>query len=179
MKYIFLDFDGVINNWYQMEGVSLENAKTLKQIIDLTNARVIATTSNKYSFQQRGIDYYKSIFYKNYVIPLKELVIEIYEVAPFKNNSKILEIKDYIESHKIEDYLILDDELINDSELQKHQALPDLYLGLQPHHIEPIINILNGHLGFYPPNYKLNETAEEQAIKINEYHNKYTKNTHK
>lgn len=51
MKYIFLDFDGVINNWYQMEGVSLENAKILKQIIDLTNASVIATTSNKYSFQ--------------------------------------------------------------------------------------------------------------------------------
>ena len=64
MKYIFLDFDGVINNWYQMEGVSLENVKILKQIIDLTNASVIATTSNKYSFQQRGIDYYKSIGWK-------------------------------------------------------------------------------------------------------------------
>ena len=154
MKYIFLDFDGVINNWYQMEGVSLENAKILKQIIDLTNARVIAATSNKYSFQQRGIDYYKSIFYKNYVIPLKELGIEISDVTPFINSSKILEIKDYIESHKIEDYVILDDELIEDSELQKHQVLPDLYLGLQPHHIEPIINVLNENLGFYPPNYK-------------------------
>ena len=179
MKYIFLDFDCVINNWYQMEGVSLENVKILKQIIDLTNASVIATTSNKYSFQQRGIDYYKSIFYKNYVIPLKELDIEIYDVTPFINSSKILEIKDYIESHKIEDYVILDDELIEDSELQKHQVLPDLYLGLQPHHVEPIINILNGNLVFYPPNYNLNETAEEQAIKINEYHNKYSKNTHK
>lgn len=148
MKYIFLDFDGVINNWYQMEGVSLENAKILKQIIDLTNARVIATTSNKYSFQKYRIDYYKSRYYKNYVIPLKELGIEIYDIIPFKNNSKILEIKDYIESHKIEDYVILDDELIEDSELQKHQVLPDLYLGLQPHHIEPIINVLNENLGF-------------------------------
>ena len=179
MKYIFLDFDGVINNWYQMEGISLENAKILKQIIDLTNARVIATTSNKYSFQQRGIDYYKSIFYKNYVIPLKELGIEIYDITPFKNNAKILEIKDYIESHKIKDYVILDDELIKDSGLNKHQVLPDLYLGLQPHHIEPIINILNENLGFYPSDYNLNETAEEQVIRINDYHNKYTKNPHK
>lgn len=179
MKYIFLDFDGVINNWYQMEGVSLENAKTLKQIIDLTNARVIATTSNKYSFQKYGIDYYKSIFYKNYVIPLKELGIEIHDITPFINSSKILEIKDYIDSHKIEDYIILDDELIKDNKLQAHQVLLDLYLGLQPHHIEPIINILHGHLGFYPPNYNLNETAEELVIRINEYHNKYTKNTHK
>ena len=173
MKYIFLDFDGVINNWYQMEGVSLENVKILKQIIDLTNASVIATTSNKYSFQQRGIGYYNSIFYKNYVIPLKELDIEIYDITSFINSSKELEIKDYIESHKIEDYVILDDEL------KKHQVLPDLYLGLQPHHIEPIINILNGNLVFYPPNYNLNETVEEQAIRINDYHNKYTKNTHK
>lgn len=148
MKYIFLDFDGVINNWYQMEGVSLENAKILKQIIDLTNARVIATTSNKYSFQQRGIDYYKSIFYKNYVIPLKELGIEISDVTPFINSSKILEIKDYIESHKIEDYVILDDKLIKDSVLHKHQVLPNLYHGLKPHHIEPIINILNDHFNF-------------------------------
>ena len=179
MKYIFLDFDGVINNFYQMEGISLENVKILKHIIELTNSKIISTTSNKYSFQKYGIDYYKSIFYKNYVIPLKELGIEISDVTPFKNNSKILEIKDYIESHKIEDYVILDDELIEDSELQKHQVLPDLYLGLQPHHIEPIINILNGNLAFYPPNYNLNETAEEQAIRINDYHNKYTKNSHK
>lgn len=88
MKYIFLDFDGVINNWYQMEGVSLENAKILKQIIDITNAKIISTTSNKYLFQKYGIDYYKSIFYKNYVIPLKELGIEIYDITPLKNNSK-------------------------------------------------------------------------------------------
>lgn len=30
IKYIFLDFDGVINNFYQMEGISLENVKILK-----------------------------------------------------------------------------------------------------------------------------------------------------
>ena len=59
--------------------------------------------------------------------------------------------------------------------MQKHQVLTDLYLGLQPHHIEPIINVLNENLGFYPPNYNLNETAEEQIIRINEYHNKYSK----
>ena len=30
MKQIFLDFDGIINNWHQMKGVSLENAIILK-----------------------------------------------------------------------------------------------------------------------------------------------------
>ena len=31
MKCIFLDFDGVINNWYQIDGVSIENAMILKK----------------------------------------------------------------------------------------------------------------------------------------------------
>lgn len=53
MKYIFLDFDGVINNWYQMEGVSIDNAMILRQIIELTNAKITATTSNKYNFQKK------------------------------------------------------------------------------------------------------------------------------
>ena len=30
MKQIFLDFDGIINNWYQMKGISLENVIILK-----------------------------------------------------------------------------------------------------------------------------------------------------
>lgn len=47
MKQIFLDFDGIINNWHQMKGVSLENAIILKQIIDFTDAKLVATTSNR------------------------------------------------------------------------------------------------------------------------------------
>ena len=51
MKCIFLDFDGVINNWYQFDGVSTENAMILKKIVDIADAKIIATTSNKYSLQ--------------------------------------------------------------------------------------------------------------------------------
>ena len=36
MKCIFLDFDGVINNWYHFDGVSIENAMILKKIIELS-----------------------------------------------------------------------------------------------------------------------------------------------
>ena len=46
MKCIFLDFDGVINNWYHFDGVSIENAMILKKIIELSDAKIIATTSN-------------------------------------------------------------------------------------------------------------------------------------
>lgn len=130
-----------------MESVSKENAMILKQIIELTNAKIIATTSNKYIFQKYRIDYYQSSYYKNYIVPLNELGIQLYDATPLIDSSKHLEIKEYFKKHNITNYVIVDDELIEDKDLQQHQVLLDLYLGLQPHHVEPIINVLNGHLG--------------------------------
>ena len=97
MKCIFLDFDGVINNWYHFDGVSIENAMILKKITDISGAKIIATTSNKYSLQRFDkVDYYKSIFYNNYVKFLNELGIQIYDLTPFVDANRTLEIKKYI-----------------------------------------------------------------------------------
>ena len=175
MKCIFLDFDGVINNWYQMDGVSMENAMILKKIVDISGAKIIATTSNKYSLQRFDkVDYYKSIFYNNYVKFLNELGIQIYDLTPYVDANRTLEIKKYIQEHQNEQYVILDDELIGE-ELQEHQVFLDLYRGLQEEHIIPALNILNGNLGFYPSNYDRNETPEELNHRINNYYNKIKK----
>ena len=175
MKCIFLDFDGVINNWYQIEGVSIENAVILKNIADKSGAKIVATTSNKYSLQQCAqVDYYKSNFYNNYAKYLNALGISIYDLTPLVDKNRTLEIKKYIEEHQIEQYVILDDELIGE-ELQKHQVFIDLYRGLQEEHIIPAINILNGKLGFYPPSYDRNEAPEELNSRINDYYSKIKK----
>ena len=175
MKCIFLDFDGVINNWYHFDGVSIENVMILKKIIELSDAKIIATTSNKYSLQRLDkVDYYKSIFYNSYVKFLNELGIQIHDLTPFVDANRTLEIKKYIEEHQIEQYVILDDELIEE-ELQEHQVFLDLYRGLQEEHIIPALNILNGNLGFYPPNYDRNETPEELNYRINSYYSKARK----
>ena len=175
MKCIFLDFDGVINNWYHFDGVSIENVMILKKIIELSDAKIIAITSNKYSLQRLDkVDYYKSIFYNNYVKFLNELGIQIHDLTPFVDSNRTLEIKKYIEEHQIEQYVILDDELIEE-ELQEHQVFLDLYRGLQEEHIIPALNILNGNLGFYPPNYDRNETPEELNYRINSYYCKARK----
>ena len=175
MKCIFLDFDGVINNWYHFDGVSIENVMILKKIIELSDAKIIAITSNKYSLQRLDkVDYYKSIFYNNYVKFLNELGIQIHDLTPFVDSNRTLEIKKYIEEHQIEQYVILDDELIEE-ELQEHQVFLDLYRGLQEEHIIPALNILNGNLGFYPPNYDRNETPEELNYRINSYYSKARK----
>lgn len=68
MKVIFLDFDGVINNWYHFDGVAIENAMILKQILLRADAKIVATTSNKYGLQRnRVVDYYSSNYYIKYV----------------------------------------------------------------------------------------------------------------
>ena len=51
MKVIFLDFDGVINNWEHFEGVCFNNVKYLLQIIKSTGAKVVVTSSKKHTFQ--------------------------------------------------------------------------------------------------------------------------------
>ena len=46
MKYIFLDFDGVINNWNSNNCVSPENVMVLKKILKKTDAKIVVTSSN-------------------------------------------------------------------------------------------------------------------------------------
>lgn len=171
MKCIFLDFDGVLNNWHHFDGVALENVEVLKKIITITNARIVATSSNKYSFQCNNIDYYESRFYKKYVDALSKYGIEIYDLTPFANFDRTLEIKKYIEDNHISEYVIIDDELIGE-ELQEHQVFLDLYQGLKEEHINPTIDILNGKLGFYPQNYNRKETNEQLIHRINNYYRK-------
>lgn len=60
-------------------------------------------------------------------------------------------------------------------ELQHYQVFLDLYRGLQEEHIIPSLNILNGNLGFYPPNYDRSETSAELNYRINKYYSKIRK----
>lgn len=43
MKVIFLDFDGVINNWDNFDGVDYNNVSRLIKIINSTGAVIVAT----------------------------------------------------------------------------------------------------------------------------------------
>ena len=172
MKCIFLDFDGVINNWNHFDSVSIDNAMVLKKIIDVIDAKIIVTSSNKYELQRgNDIDYFGSRFYNKYEKPLNDIGIKIFDLTPNVRYNRALEIKKYINEHNIKEYVIVDDELI-DPEFQEHQVFLDLYRGLQTEHIIPILNILNGNLGFYPENYNRKETSSELVKRINRYYNK-------
>ena len=170
MKYIFLDFDGVVNHWGKFYGVAKENALILKKLVELSHASIIATTSNKYSFQrENGIPYLKSNYYQSYIKEFHQYGIFISDITPYVKGNRSLEIKQYLKEHPTEQYVILDDELV-DQELQDHQVFLDLYRGLREEHIAPSIQILNGKLGFYPKDYNRNETEEEHIYRLNRYY---------
>ena len=169
MRVIFLDFDGVINNWNNDLLVDYDNVKYLLEIIKETGAKIVATSSNKYGFQVNGIRYEDSNYYK-YVSLLKDFGIDIFDVIPYINKNREDEIIAYLEEHcEINEFLILDDEYVGER-LKEHQVFLDLYNGICYEHIIPSINILNGRLGFYPKDFNFNETLEERIIRYNEYH---------
>ena len=173
MNCIFLDFDGVINNWYCFYGVAKENALVLKKIIALSNAKIVVTASSKYSIQRENCDFYKSDYYNTYVKRLNELGIEIYDLTPMGEN-RSSEIKKYLLEHDVNEYAIIDDDLV-DKDLQEHQVFLDLYRGLQEEHITPVLRILSGKLGFYPKDYNRDETPSELCLRINKYYNEKKK----
>lgn len=172
MKVIFLDFDGVINNWEHFDGIDYKNVKFLLQIIKLTDAKVVATSSRKYSFQRDlGIDYKNTSFFE-YLNILKGYGLEITDITPYVKGNRELEINEYLKIHpEIEQFVILDDDLVIES-LKEHQVFLDLYNGICEEHVIPAVNILNGFLGFYPPDFDFSETLEERYVRINEYHSR-------
>lgn len=121
MKVIFLDIDGVLNSDEYIDRaknvqgierhIDIEKVKLLKKAIDETGAKTVLTSSWRNS--------------KDFG-PLRELLAkyEIYfDVTPFINWERGLEIKQWLSTHKgVEDYIILDDEIYDsfDQEMLSH-----------------------------------------------------------
>jgi len=171
MKVIFLDFDGVINNWHSFDEIDPKNVECLLKIINSTNAKIVVTSSKKYIFQlDKNINYEDTGCYK-YIKILEMYGIETYGITPYVKGKRELEIIEYLnEDPEIEEFLILDDDSVIES-LKDHQVFLDLYKGITEEHIIPSINILNGNLGFYPPDFNFFETPMERLIRINKYYN--------
>lgn len=175
MKVIFLDIDGVLNNWYHPELINLDNLFVLKKIIKLTNAKIVIISSNKYTYQRLGLKNYQGSYFAKYMDILNREDIEIFDVTPYigenQSDLKEKEIKKYLESNPlITDFVIIDDEIV--SKFFKKEQVRTLYTtGLEDSNINEVIDILNGNLGFYPKNYNIKETSEQKLIRINRHHN--------
>ena len=80
MKVIFLDFDGVINDYISINQKNDYNIQVLKKIIDENNAKVVVTSSHKYKWQRNND---KNGFFESYYIKaLKEKGIDVLDWTP-------------------------------------------------------------------------------------------------
>lgn len=171
MKIIFLDLDGVLNNWYHPDLIAPENLNILKEILILSKAKTVLTSANKYQFQRQGIKTLKGSYLEKYIKILESNNISIYDLTPYVEENRSIEIKKYLKSNPdITDFVIIDDDLVDDC-LLKYQVFLDWDRGLQKMHIKPVLSILNGNLGFYPKNYNIKETPEQKLIRINRHYN--------
>ena len=172
MKVIFLDFDGVINDWYTFNSVNEKCLDILKLIVEETSSKIVITSSNKYSFQRRNNNLHDTLCYKLYIKSLINHGLQIYDFTPCILENRELEIMEYLKLHpEIKEFLILDDDYIF-KELLNHEVFIDLYKGLDEEHIIPSLNILNGMLGFYPKDFDIDESYEKRLIRINNYYRK-------
>ena len=154
MKVIFLDFDGVINDYITINEINEYNVEMLKRIVNETDAKVVVTSSHKQLYQMNNN---KEGFLNNnyYVQTLKENGIDIIDCTPYikeqgiKDNQREQEILEYLKNHpEITQFLILDDDYIIET-LKEHEIFLDLGSGLREKYLAPAIKILNGELNFY------------------------------
>lgn len=114
MKVIFLDIDGVLNSDEYLDKVKkseiqgierdidVEKVKLLKRAIDETGARVVLSSSWRYTRNARDL---KELL-ANYGIRV--------DSTPYIQDERGLEIKKWLsENQGVEDFIILDDEIFD------------------------------------------------------------------
>ena len=184
MKVIFLDFDGVINDYMTINEINEYNVEMLKRIINDTGAKIVVTSSWKYPYQRNNKNMEGFLNNNYYARTLKENGIDIIDCTPYikeqgiKDNQREQEILEYLKNHpEITQFLILDDDYIIET-LKEHEIFLDLQAGLREKHIIPAIRILNGELKFYHDctDEQLNETSEQRLIRMNQIFHKSEKN---
>lgn len=150
MKIIFLDFNGVLDTYENMDKIDPDNLKRLKHIIDETNSKVVISSSLKKSYFYTG---HLSKRLENIIKILENTGIEVIDITP-NSDTRENEIKLYLEQHpEIENYCIIDDDYEME-QLKNHLIkLPSQMqvgqTGLDDYHMNMAIKILKR-----PPKYK-------------------------
>jgi len=89
MKIIFLDFNGVLDTWENIDEIDPNNLNRLKLIVNETNAKVVISSSLKNSFFELG---YYSNKLKQILKALEDKGIEVIGITP----KAIISLKKYV-----------------------------------------------------------------------------------
>lgn len=148
LKVVFLDFDGVLNSEKYVRncnhyGVIIDPRRMLllKQIIDATDAFIVLSTSwrehwspNIYECDETGI-----IITEKF----KEYGLSIFDKTPKLLTGREQEIKAWLDSHSVENFVVLDDSFLSDTFLDGHFIKTSNYRdGLDKQNVSDAIKIL-------------------------------------
>lgn len=107
MKVIFLDFNGILDTYDNMDIIDKDNLNRLKKIVDETDAKVVLTTSNKNNYYRHGV--IRGIL-KYIIDSLLEIGIDVVGMVPMMDRRED-EIQAYLDEHsEIEQFVILEDD---------------------------------------------------------------------
>ena len=144
-KVIFLDYNGVIDTWENMNVIDVDNIKRLKYITDQTKSVIVVSSSLRYPY------FTNHHFSKTFYELTQELLsydLPIISMLPCCDNNRELEIKTYLETHpSITDFCIIDDDYDMDY-FKEHMVklisqLDPTSTGIDDEHTDMAINILN------------------------------------
>ncbi len=136
--YIFLDIDGVLNTYNEHPSnkrrIHSANLIMLKKLIDQTQAKIILISNWK--FVPTAL--------KECKLALKSCHLHLDGMTKDDMVHRGQGIIDYLHSHKVQHYVILDDDDFSDynNELSKHLVLVDARYGLRPSDIQKAMKIL-------------------------------------
>lgn len=144
MKVIFLDFNGVLDTYENMDQINEYNLKRLKHIVDKTQAKIVISSSLKNSYYHTG---HFSVHLKNIIQEIENTGIEIIGITPYLGNREE-EIKLYLKQHPgIDSYCILDDDYeMEDLKENLVKLPPQMQIGqsgLEDIHVDMAIKILS------------------------------------
>lgn len=148
MKVLFVDIDGVLNNLHflikkgRFSEIDGKKLFLLKEIVDKTGAEIVLTSSWR---NDPSLD-----------LLFADVGLTIYDRTKDKKGQRGEEIDDWLSSHEVENYVILDDECSDYTEEQMKHAIitkecfsqdlraeVDYYEGLQEKHVLFAVSLLN------------------------------------
>ena len=162
MKIIFLDVDGVLNSevWNQNHKIETENGflidekaiKLLSYLVKKSGAKIVLHSGWRFWFDEKFSPIRKES--ENFKNLLDKSGLSFYDFTPdltteeIRKNGKFSlakpkEILLWLNNHSdISNWVVIDDIVLNNKTIQKHQVAPDNKIGLTLADIEKAITLL-------------------------------------
>lgn len=154
MKYIFLDIDGVLNSEHSLGRLDKVYFDKLERIIDETGAKIVISSSWRTDDVKSTIDeiietsrYYGCAFPSKILDNIVGVTPKIYVYVPksphLEHVQRGIEIKDFLDNHYWDSYVILDDDTDMIGEQFKYFVHVSSDIGLSNDNVEQAIKLLN------------------------------------